>query len=158
MKWEQKKNQEKKQFASPTASLASLATQPPAGLRLAGGVGFAENTCLSKNLNGYLHSTECWGRVSKGFSPHPGLNCGPLDYETSVITTTPRKLRFSLEKKLQFSWFLHFSWNLVWFRSFKNLEQKMGAIFFLKWLKWIEPACFPPWKKFWNQILYYSFC
>ena len=105
-----------------------------------------------------LWYTECWGRVSKGFSPHPGLNCGPLDYETSVITTTPRKLRFSLEKKLQFSWFLHFSWNLVWFRSFKNLEQKMGAIFFLKWLKWIEPACFPPWKKFWNQILYYSFC
>ena len=102
--------------------------------------------------------TECWGRVSKGFSPYPDLNCRPLDYETSVITTTPRKLRFSLEKKLQFSWFLHFSWNLVWFRSFKNLEQKMGAIFFLKWLKWIEPACFPPWKKFWNQILYYSFC
>jgi len=28
--------------ASPTASLASLATQPPAGLRLAGGVSFAE--------------------------------------------------------------------------------------------------------------------
>ena len=28
MKWEQKKNQEKTQFASPTASLASLATQP----------------------------------------------------------------------------------------------------------------------------------
>ena len=105
-----------------------------------------------------LEHTECWGRVSKGFSPHPGLNCGPLVYETSVITTTPRKLRFSLEKKLQFSWFLHFSWNLVWFRSFKNLEQKMGAIFFLKWLKWIKPACFPPWKKFWNQILYYSFC
>ena len=104
------------------------------------------------------HDTECWGRVSKGFSPHPDLNCRPLGYETSVITTTPRKLRFSLEKKLQFSWFLHFSWNLVWFRSFKNLEQKMGAIFFLKWLKWIEPACFPPWKKFWNQILYYSFC
>ena len=73
--------------------------------------------------------TECWGRVSKGFSPHPGLNCGPLDYETSVITTTPRKLRFSLEKKLQIWAFLHFSGNWAWFRSFKNLEQKIGAIF-----------------------------
>ena len=34
--------------ASPTASLATLATQPPAGLRPAGGVGFAEKALLKR--------------------------------------------------------------------------------------------------------------
>ena len=91
----------------------------------------------------FLCYTECWGRVSKGFSPHPGLNCGPLDYETSVITTTPRKLGFPLEKKLHIWTFLHFSWNWAWFRSFKNLAKKNLLILNLKWQKVFKPARFP---------------
>ena len=40
--------------ASPTASLASLATQPPAGLRLAGGVGFAEISIFLAYIHRYV--------------------------------------------------------------------------------------------------------